>query len=162
MSSQKGNASRSRPQKYQNRFAFKNNLHDTSHSTKKINNTQVANVCEKCKHIIEWKIKYKKYKPLKVPGKCTKCEQKNIKYAYHNLCGPCARERQVCPKCGVKAELVEAVPDRDEQLKLDNEMQETLKMLSERKRRTFFRYMNKKGLFPLRTDSSGEITFSTM
>lgn len=145
MSSQKGNASRSRPQKYQNRHVFKNNLHDTSHKTKFINNINVANVCERCKQIIEWKIKYKKYKPLKAPAKCIKCEQKTIKYAYHTMCGPCAKEKQVCPKCGTKAELIPAKPTTEEQIKLDTELQAMLKALPERKRRTFIRYMNKKG-----------------
>ncbi|KAJ8679153.1 hypothetical protein QAD02_014940 [Eretmocerus hayati] len=147
MSSQKGNMSRSRPQKYQNQFAFKNNLHDKSHKTKTINNLQVANVCERCKKIIEWKIKYKKYKPLKAPGKCNKCDQKSIKHAYHTMCGPCARERNVCPKCGNEAELVESQPTKTEQLKLDAEMQTMLKSLPERKRRTFIRYLNKQSKF---------------
>ena len=64
MSSQKGNPSRKRGQKYQNKFAFKNSLHDTSKRTKEINSTQIHACCEKCKLIVEWKIKYKKYKPL--------------------------------------------------------------------------------------------------
>lgn len=145
MSSQKGNASRSRPQKYQNRHAFKNNLHDTSHKTKFINSIDVANVCERCKHIIEWKIKYKKYKPLKAPSKCVKCEQKTVKHAYHIMCSACARERRVCPKCGTKGELVTAKPTVEEQVKLDTELQAMLKALPERKRRTFVRYMNQKG-----------------
>lgn len=150
MSSQKGNTKRSRPQKYQNQFAFKNNLHDTSHTTKKINNLQIAHVCERCKKIIEWKIKYKKYKPLKAPAKCNKCEQKTIKHAYHTMCGPCARERNVCPKCEESKELVPAVPTREEQIQLDAEMQQMLKTLSERKRRTFMRFVNKQSKYHLK------------
>lgn len=146
MSSQKGNTKRSRPQKYQNHFAFKNTLHDTSHKTKTINSLQIVNVCERCKKIIEWKIKYKKYKPLKAPGKCNKCEQKSIKHAYHSVCGPCARERRVCPKCGDSTELVEPVPSKEEQLKIDAEMHKILKTLPERKRRTFIRYVNKQSM----------------
>ncbi|XP_015510146.2 uncharacterized protein LOC107217241 [Neodiprion lecontei] len=145
MSSQKGNAARSRPQKYQNRHAFKNNLHDTSHKTKFINGIDVANVCERCKQIIEWKIKYKKYKPLKAPSKCVKCEQKTVKHAYHIMCGPCAKKNEVCPKCGIKSELIPGKPTVQEQLKLDTELQVMLKALPERKRRTFIRYMNRKG-----------------
>ena len=147
MSSQKGNTHRTRPQKYQNRHVFKNDLHDKSKQTKAINNIQVCNVCERCKKIIEWKIKYKKFKPLKSAGKCTKCEQKVVKHAYHIMCGPCARERDVCPKCGEKAELVEGPLLPEEQLKLDEEFQAMLKELPERKRRTFIRYMNKMGKF---------------
>ncbi|KAK2576856.1 hypothetical protein KPH14_005488 [Odynerus spinipes] len=144
MSCQKGNANRSRPQKYKNHTAFKNDLHDTSHKTKFINNIEVANVCERCKKIIEWKIKYKKYKPLKAPAKCTKCEQKNVKHAYHIMCLPCAKQHQVCPKCGEKRDIIEGKPSREESVKLDVELQALLKKLPERKRRTFVRYMNRK------------------
>ena len=146
MSSQKGNASRSRPQKYQNRHTFKNDMHDKSHQTKMINNIQVVNVCERCKKVIEWKIKYKKYKPLKAPAKCTKCEQKVIKHAYHIMCGRCALEHECCPKCGEKGEIVKE-DAKEEPLKLDREMRLMLKKLPERKRRTFMRYMKGKGLF---------------
>lgn len=143
MSCQKGNTNRSRPQKYKNQTSFKNNLYDTSHKTKFINNIEVANVCERCKKIIEWKIKYKKYKPLKAPAKCTKCEQKTVKHAYHIMCLPCARNHQVCPKCSEKREIVESKPSREESIKLDAELQALLKKLPERKRRTFIRYMNR-------------------
>lgn len=102
MSYQKGNTSRSRSQKYQNHTAFKNNLHDTSKKTKFINNIEVNDVCERCKKIIEWKIKYKKYKVLKVPMKCTKCGQKTVKHSYHNICLPCAKQNEICPKCRKK------------------------------------------------------------
>lgn len=143
MSCEKGNTKRTRPQKYKNSHAFKNNLHDTSHTTKQINSIQVCNVCERCKKIIEWKIKYKKYKPLKSPASCTKCNQKTVKRAYHTICGPCAKSANVCPKCGVVGEVMEPRPTEDDQIKLDSEMQTLLKKLPERKRRTFLRFMNK-------------------
>lgn len=72
MSSQKGNTARNRPQKHQNSFAFKNTLHDTNHRTKAINNTPISNVCIRCKEIIQWKIKYKKYKPLTQARTCVR------------------------------------------------------------------------------------------
>ncbi|XP_033204391.1 uncharacterized protein C9orf85 homolog [Bombus vancouverensis nearcticus] len=143
MSTQRGNANRSRPQKYQNQTVFKNDLHDTSNKTKYINSIQVVHVCERCKQIIEWKIKYKKYKPLKAAAKCIKCEQKTIKHAYHNICIPCAIQYKVCPKCGNKSNIVKEEPGIEETNKLDIELQNLLKGLSERKRRTFIRYMNK-------------------
>lgn len=145
MSCQKGNASRSRSQKYQNHTVFKNNLHDTSQKTKLINSIEIANVCERCKKIIEWKIKYKKYKPLKAPAKCTKCEQKTVKHSYHIMCLPCAKQQEVCPKCGIKSEIVEGKSSKEEQIKLDAELQALLKTLPERKRRTFLRYIHQKG-----------------
>lgn len=143
MSCQKGNTKRSRPQKYKNQTVFKNDLHDKSHKTKFINNIEVANVCERCKKIIEWKIKYKKYKPLKAPGKCTKCEEKTVRHAYHTMCLPCSKDHKVCPKCCEKREIIEAKPNKEEIMKLDAETQMFLKQLPERKRRTIIRSMNR-------------------
>lgn len=143
MSSQKGNSSRTRPQKYKNKTAFKNNLHDTSNQTKVINSIQVSDVCVRCKEIIEWKIKYKKYKPLTQPKKCVKCEQKKVKQAYHVMCLECGRKLQVCTKCCKSKEDIVTIPSKQEQQKLDAEMQQLLQSLPERKRRTFIRYMNK-------------------
>lgn len=142
MSCQRGNASRSRPQKYKNHTSFKNNLHDNSQKIKLINSTEVTNVCERCKKIIEWKIKYKKYKVLKAPMKCIKCEQKTVKHSYHNICLPCAKQQGICSKCGQKKEVIEGKPSKEEQIKLDAEFETVLKTLSERKRRTLLRYMN--------------------
>lgn len=106
MSCQKGNASRSRPQKYKNSFAFKNSLHDTSHQTKLINSLDNNDLCPRCRVIIDWKIKYKKYKPLKAPAKCTKCDQKSVKRAYRIICECCSKQDKVCPKCKEKYEVV--------------------------------------------------------
>ncbi|XP_076381975.1 uncharacterized protein LOC117224873 isoform X2 [Megalopta genalis] len=142
MSTQKGNSNRSRPQKYKNHSAFKNDLHDKSHKTKMINSIQVACVCERCKQIIEWKIKYKKYKPLKTPSKCIKCQQKSVRQAYHNICLSCAKENEVCSKCGNRSDVIEGKPTKEESMKLDAELQNLLKELPERKRRTFIRCMN--------------------
>jgi hypothetical protein len=103
---------------------------------------EIVNVCAKCKAILEWKIKYKKYKLPKAPKKCTMCEQKTIKNAYHIICIPCAEMQKVCPKCGKTEEIVKSnVPD---QLKLDVEFQNFIKDLTERKRRTFLRCLSEK------------------
>ncbi|XP_026481658.1 uncharacterized protein C9orf85 homolog [Ctenocephalides felis] len=142
MSTRRGDTSRSRPQKHQNKTAFKNNLHDTSHTTKFINSLHISQVCKHCKDVIEWKIKYKKYKPLTQPKTCTKCSQKTIKQAYHIMCIPCSQKLKVCPKCSKAEELVPKVATAEEQQRMDAEMRQTLKTLSERKRRTFLRYMN--------------------
>jgi len=143
MSTRKGETARKRPQKYQNTRAFKNDLHDKTVKTKMINNLQICNVCERCKSVLEWKIKYKKFKPLKAPGTCTKCLQKCVKHAYHIMCKSCAQANGVCPKCGKQDELVEPQPSPEELMKLDQEMQAMLKTLPERKRRTFLRYVEK-------------------
>ncbi|XP_050532279.1 uncharacterized protein C9orf85 homolog [Daktulosphaira vitifoliae] len=101
MSSQKGNATRNRPQKHQNRFAFKNNLHDTNIRTKRLNSIQITNVCPRCKDILEWKIKYKKYKMLKAPKNCNKCHNKCVKEPYHTSCYHCSSSLGICPKCAI-------------------------------------------------------------
>jgi hypothetical protein len=64
MSTQKGNAERTRTQKHKNIRAFKNDKYDTSHITKKINSLEFYGVCNRCEKIIDWKVKYKKYKTL--------------------------------------------------------------------------------------------------
>lgn len=73
MSTQRGaGPKRDRPQKHKNTFAFKNDLHDKTWQMKKINSLYVCEVCERCKLQIEWKIKYKKYKPLSQAKTCIK------------------------------------------------------------------------------------------
>lgn len=96
--------------------------------------------------VLEWKIKYKKYKPLTQAKTCTKCHQRNIKKAYHVLCRSCALENKVCAKCLTSSEKVEIIPPEpteQEQLKLKVEMDRLIKSLPERKRRAFLRYMEK-------------------
>ncbi|XP_077293771.1 uncharacterized protein LOC143916510 [Arctopsyche grandis] len=141
MSSSKGNVKRTRPQKHQNRTSFKNDMHDTSVRTKFIKSIQPSGICLRCKSIIEWKIKYKKFKPLTAPKKCVRCEQKTVKNAYHVVCLPCARKEGICAKCIQKVEVVEHKPDLNPTE--DAEMQQILKSLPERKRRTLLRYLRK-------------------
>lgn len=146
MSTQRGNATRTRPQKHKNRTVFKNDLHDKTPLQKRLNSLHVSEVCQHCKGVIEWKIKYKKYKPLTQPKTCTKCSQKKIRKAYHVLCRDCALEAKVCAKCLKSAEEVEIEPPQptpEEELKLKVEMERLIKSFPERKRRAFLRYMEK-------------------
>ncbi len=69
MSCQRGNTGRNRKQKYQNATTFKNNLYDTSKLTKDINSIEHKGVCERCKQVLEWKVHFRKYKPLTTPKK---------------------------------------------------------------------------------------------
>ena len=148
MSTKKGSVERkNRPQKHQNKFAFKNDLHDKTPQIKVINSINVCEVCEHCKSVIEWKIKYRKYKPLKQPKSCTKCGDKTVKRAYHVICRDCAIKHKVCAKClksGDEVTVIPPEPTEEEKLKLKIEMDQLLKTLPERKRRTFLRYMNQK------------------
>ncbi|OQV12863.1 putative Uncharacterized protein C9orf85-like protein [Hypsibius exemplaris] len=99
MSSQKGNAKRTRPQKYQNQTVYKKDLYGTTAVTKQLDNIRIEGLCSRCTHIIEWKIKFKKYKKLTAPAICVKCSGRTIKEAYHTLCRPCAADADKCPKC---------------------------------------------------------------
>jgi len=102
MSSQRGNPEKKKPPKYANKTAFKNDLHDTNKRTKVIRELEVTGCCDKCRKVIEWKIKYKKYKPLTVPKRCVKCQQKTVLNAYNIVCTPCATLQDICAKCSVK------------------------------------------------------------
>nr|CAD7399770.1 unnamed protein product [Timema cristinae] len=144
MSLQKGNLVRTRPQKHKNHTAFKNDLHDKTPKMKFVNSIEVSSVCPKCKKIIEWKIKYKKFKPLKTAKKCVKCEERCVKHAYHQMCLGCAKNLTVCPKCGESCETAKPSPSPREQQLQSVELGKLFKSLSERKRRSFLRYLSLK------------------
>ncbi|KAJ8734785.1 hypothetical protein PYW08_014035 [Mythimna loreyi] len=140
MSTSKGSNIRKRPQKHQNKTAFKNDLHDKSHKTKFLNSLEITGVCKRCKDILEWKIKYKKYKPLTAPRKCVACEQKTVKHAYHMLCSKCASDKKTCAKCCKPVESEDSSVVEEPQ---STDLKAMLKDLPERKRRTIMRIINK-------------------
>lgn len=146
MSTQRGNASRTRAQKHKNRHVFKNDLHDKTPQQMRLNKMHVSTVCQRCKEVIEWKIKYKKYKPLSQAKTCARCQQRTVRKAYHVICRDCAIKDHVCAKClksadEVAIEAPEPTPQEEQQLQV--EMDRLIKSFSERKRRAFLRYMNK-------------------
>lgn len=147
MSFARGDLGRSRPQKHQNKTVFKNDLHDNSTKIKKLNAMSISEVCTHCSEVIQWKIKYRKYKPLTKPRACTRCNQRNVKKAYHVLCRDCALALKQCAKCFTSSETSEVIPPEpstEEKIRLDLEMKQLIKSLSERKRRTFLRFMHGK------------------
>lgn len=147
MSTKRGNIQRTRAQKHQNKTKFKNDLHDTSNKIKLINSIKIAEVCERCAAIIEWKRQYRKYKPLSQPKKCNKCGNRSVKQAYHMICTPCATEARQCAKCLVSADQAQIIPpvkSEQEELRERAEIDKLLKVLPERRRRTFLRYLDKK------------------
>lgn len=73
---------------HQNTFAFRHN--PKSKKTEKILSSPNVGVCTRCRDKIEWRKKYRKYKPLTQPAKCNLCSQRNITAAYHTICGTCA------------------------------------------------------------------------
>lgn len=140
MSSQRGSGeTRKRAQKHKNSFAFKNDLHDKTWQMKKINSLNVCEVCERCKAQIEWRIKYKKYKPLSQAKTCVKwvysrthfvwsllilfkffnfeiifqtkrCGNRTVTKAYHVCCKECAKKERCCAKCLTSADKVNIEP----------------------------------------------------
>ncbi|KAL9986691.1 hypothetical protein ACROYT_G000867 [Oculina patagonica] len=154
MSTRKGNNSK-KGQRHQNTKAYKNDLHDTSKKTKEINRLVVGGVCARCREVIEWRKKFNKYKPLTAPKKCVRCEQKTIKHAYHTVCSRCAKQAKVCEKCGQSQEIVaKSEPSPAERASEDSMLQQELKAMTERQRRTFFRHLEK--------GSNDDITESAM
>lgn len=65
MSTQRGNVKKPGP-KHQNSFAFKHN--PKSKKTLKILALPSEGLCRRCSEQIEWRKKYRKYKPLTKPG----------------------------------------------------------------------------------------------
>ncbi|KAM9167716.1 uncharacterized protein C9orf85 homolog [Mergus octosetaceus] len=123
MSSQRGNAVRRRPQRHQNTWAFSNRRHDASSRRKKINAKLHDGVCQHCKDILEWRVKFNKYKLLSKPKKCVKCLQKAVKDPYHIICRPCACKLEICAKCGKEEEIVIPIDkgqDRSESKNTEN------------------------------------------
>jgi len=137
MSSEKGNVERKRPPKHQNSFGFRHNKN--SMKSRKIASLPNDGLCQRCHQVIEWKKKFRKYKPLSVPGKCFQCENKTVTRAYHRICDPCAIKLQVCAKCREQKSLVTELETTEERKMADRKLREKLEAMSERKRRTYFR-----------------------
>ncbi|CAD8053479.1 unnamed protein product [Paramecium sonneborni] len=120
--------------KYQNKIGFKMRFHD--HYTEKVQNASLDRLCELCLAQIQWKIKYGKYKTPHDLSRCSKCEKKNIFKAYRRLCDVCSDELKQCSKC------TEPIDINDESSS-GEEMDETLKCLRERSKRTILRKIEK-------------------
>mmetsp|Transcript_17633 Transcript_17633/g.34684 ORF Transcript_17633/g.34684 Transcript_17633/m.34684 type:complete len:283 (-) Transcript_17633:334-1182(-) len=98
MSTARGDRGRSRGQKHQNSFAFKHNKN--SKKTLNILSIQHHGLCQRCDEKIEWRKKFRKYKPIKTARKCVLCEKEHtVTRAYHKLCDDCAKGKHVCPIC---------------------------------------------------------------
>ncbi|CAG0916158.1 unnamed protein product [Notodromas monacha] len=139
MSSQRGNVSRARPQKYKNGKAFKNDLYNGD-AVRALNNLEITNVCGHCEEVIRWKITYSKYKPLTVPGKCVHCERKSVRRAYMVICEECVAMTKKCGKC-LKAPV--ASGDESKQGISGADLKVFIGSLNERKRRAFLRLLQK-------------------
>ncbi|CAG8565786.1 8534_t:CDS:2 [Funneliformis mosseae] len=129
-------------QRYQNTFAFQPNKN--SKKTKLINSLPINGLCHRCKEIVEWRKKYKKYKPLTTPKRCVSCNEKTVKEAYHILCNKCATDKKVCAKCQESVEIVSSnIKSNKELLKEQQAQEKLLSSLPERKRRTYLRQLER-------------------
>ncbi|CDW84687.1 UNKNOWN [Stylonychia lemnae] len=162
MSTQKGNIKK-KGQKYQNDTKFQHNK--KSKKTEKILQTPLDHLCQRCLDILQWKIDYRKYKPLTALAKCNTCLQRCINKAYRMICEKCAEKptaegvkQLLCTKCG-KDTLTEggvgyaeqaltSKAQNEQQAKLESDMEETLKTLKERCKRTVLRKID-----------TGEVTY---
>lgn len=75
-----------------------------------------------------------------------RCGNRTVTKAYHVCCKPCAKSLRCCAKCLTSADIVQiepAEPTPQEEVQLKVEMDRLIKTLSERKRRTFLRFMKK-------------------
>ncbi|XP_072373473.1 uncharacterized protein C9orf85 homolog [Scyliorhinus torazame] len=115
MSTEKGNVARRRAQKHQNVIGFKNDKYIKSDKIKRLNAMMHSGVCKHCKEVLEWKVKYNKYKPLSQARKCVKCLQKTVKDSYHVMCKPCAFKLELCAKCGKREEIVNPLESAEDQ-----------------------------------------------
>ena len=86
-------------QKYQNTFTFKHNKN--SLLTRKIREVPLDNLCKRDLEKLEWRINYRKYKPLTLAAKCLTCELKSIYKAYRTICDGCALPGKLCTMCRV-------------------------------------------------------------
>ncbi|KAK8804396.1 hypothetical protein WA588_004610 [Blastocystis sp. NMH] len=111
MSTRRGGV-RSRAPAHQNTFAYRHNKN--SKKTAEIAAMPIYLVCNRCREKIEWKKRYRKYKPLTAPGKCEKCGERKVKAAYHHYCDDCARTLRVCAMCMQPYIEPEPEPEEDE------------------------------------------------
>jgi hypothetical protein len=131
--------------KHQNQFSFRHNKN--SSKTKKILEIPNYGLCHKCTEIIEWRKKYRKYKPLKGPKKCCGCSGKTVVFAYHVMCQGCAWEKKVCPKCLEEKQLVDKYGNFGERSDafrkedVDFVDRSLLRGMKERKRRALIRLL---------------------
>ncbi|KAI9320922.1 hypothetical protein BX666DRAFT_1820447, partial [Dichotomocladium elegans] len=139
----KGN-NKKKGQAHQNTTAWKPNKN--SKKTKAINSLPVYGLCQRCTDVIMWRKKYRKYKPLTAAKRCTQCQEKAIKEAYHVLCDGCARDKGVCAKCLEKKDIItdksEIKTETDAQRE-EQEQMRLLKLMPLRQQRSYLRKLER-------------------
>ncbi|KAI9485386.1 MAG: hypothetical protein EXX96DRAFT_544916 [Benjaminiella poitrasii] len=156
-SSRKGNNSK-KGQAHQNTTAWKANKN--SKKSREIAALPVYGLCQRCTDVIMWRKKYKKYKPLTTVKRCTSCQEKAIKEAYHVLCDNCARSKGVCAKCLEQKEVLvtkDEIKTNVDELKEEQELERMLNRMTLRQRRSYLRKLERgddvSGIVPKNDDS---------
>eukprot|EP00727_Mastigamoeba_balamuthi_P005347 m51a1_g14810 hypothetical protein (196) ;mRNA; f:599239-599980 len=129
------------PPKHQNTFAFRHNPH--SRKTNAIASLPNEGLCQHCADVIEWRKKYRKYKPLSQPASCTLCKQKTVTHAYHTVCPACARAKGICGKCAQTRPVIKEVQSDADRQREEQMLKDRIKEMSERERRAFYRQLDK-------------------
>jgi hypothetical protein len=143
MSTRKGGVTRGNP-KHQNAVVWKPNS-GVKKNEKELGGkfrpyAEITGVCPRCKQQIEWRRKYGKYKPLTEPAKCHDCGKRSVRQAYHTLCTACSKQRNVCAKCCHPATTIIG-SNVDEEEEERRQLEEAVKNMRERDRRTVLRTM---------------------
>ena len=101
------------------------------------------NLCSRCYDKVEWRKKYRKYKPLTKSRKCNRCHQPKVNRAYHTLCDDCSVQDNVCAWCATDRSEVRIVKGEMRGLPLIRprkvRTESSLALVSERQRRTLLR-----------------------
>lgn len=152
MSTRKGGTVRGAP-KHQNRVVWKPNAgvkkNETEVGSKLRPFAAITGVCPRCKQQIEWRRKYGKYKQLTEPSKCNDCGKRAVRQAHHTLCTDCSKKRNVCAKCCKTTDTIIG-GNVDQEAEERKQLEEALKTMRERDRRTLLRMMAAGGSVPKR------------
>jgi PHP family Zn ribbon phosphoesterase len=70
-------------------------------------------LCLRCFEILNWKLKFGKYKVMQQAAKCTKCLKMTVVKPYRSFCNKCADEHKCCAKCGHVKPLKDLEGDND-------------------------------------------------
>ncbi|RKP13118.1 hypothetical protein BJ684DRAFT_4956, partial [Piptocephalis cylindrospora] len=125
-------------QKYQNEVAYKHNKN--SKLTRQITATPITGLCSRCLEMVEWRKRFRKYKPLTQPKKCVDCLERKIKEAYHVTCNDCATRMGICAKCRQHNEIMPNTCKTDAEIEAERRDEEALMAtMNERQRRSYLR-----------------------
>ena len=117
----------SRKPKYQNKTTYELKYHP---ELRELQDTAPRNnLCQRCFDIINWKLKYGKYKKPSQPGKCKVCSMKNVLKAYRHTCDACSTSKSICSKCLSPCEFVEFVSKVQQKINTEKKVSEMEKVL---------------------------------